>query len=214
MNWTRRLSVPSTRQHRGWKRLFFACTHPTLPPQQLVCRLQWRQNQTNLNSLRATVVWRLCKPGIVAAGWQAVAVLAVTISITLISSLQLSIFGIGSIARTQNAALLSWSYFLTGLGVALTSSQLVNSGAEDIRRASRLMHPKEPKRAVTILFAQLCLVAIVLGVLGLTQALETTLHAAKPAELTWKGLIGLSSIYSVCLAAFGNMARAAYKALD
>lgn len=76
------------------------------------------------------------------------------------------------------------------------------------------MHPKEPKRAATILFAQLCLVAIVLGMLSLTQALETTLHAAKPAELTWKGLMGLPSIYSTCLAAFGNMARAAYKALD
>jgi hypothetical protein len=171
------------------------------------------KNQTNLNSLRVIVVWRLCKPGIVAAGWQAVAILAVTICFALISSPQFLNFGIGSIARNPNAFILSWCYFLTGLGVALTDSQLVSSGATDIHRASRLMHPREPKRAVTILFAQLCTVAIVLGMLSLMQALEVTLHAEKPAELSWKGLMALPSIYSTLLAAFGNMARAAYKAL-
>jgi hypothetical protein len=105
--------------------------------------------------------------------------------------------------------LLTWIYVLTAVGVALTSNRFVACTAEQICRASRIMHPNQPDRVAKILIGQLCFSAG--GFVWLA-------HASPPALLieicryfggSWAGSMIWSIMASIGVASFGANALAA-----
>ena len=144
-------------------------------------------------------MWHLCRPGIRSAVWQILAVVLLTVVLWTAS---------------PNAPrfILAISYLLSGLGVRFTDTKDLELSADWIGRASRLMDPSEPRRATTVLLVQLYMVLVVIVVLTLAQIAETAVDTGGRYELDIWHFITPTALYSVGLAAFGTMARAARSA--
>jgi hypothetical protein len=112
----------------------------------------------------------------------------------------------------SNPPLLIWIFFLTAIGIALSSGRFVDFTAAHIRRASRLMRPVEPDHATMALLVQLWLAAIGFAILTLRPPpdvwieLGRNVGAACAASIVWSGVM------SIGLASFGANAHAARKA--
>lgn len=108
----------------------------------------------------------------------------------------------------------AWSDVILAAGFSLTCIRGLDDTVENMKRASRQMRSREPRRPLKILASLLSLSAMLGGILAL-QPLPTWLTPSHPTNATgfavaciWPGLI------STAVAYFGGNAKAAIRALD
>ena len=110
--------------------------------------------------------------------------------------------------------LVAWSDVILAAGFSLTCTGGLDDTVENMKRASRQMSSRQPRRPLKILASLLSLSAVLAGVLAL-QPPPPWLAQSHPVDVTgfavaciWPGLI------STAVAYFGSNAKAAIRALD
>lgn len=159
---------------------------------------------------------RLFHAGLVAAARQLLAVIAVTLSIILLSRHGLlgpfKATGM-KVGHVLVSPLLSWSYLLTAANSALTNRQVADSTAARIRDASRRMCPTTPHQVIKKLMVHLWLAAAGLAVLTLLPAPAILVVATGHLGCEATAAVGWPALMSIGVAYFGANARAAQRAL-
>ena len=161
---------------------------------------------------------RLFEAGLAAAWFQIAAVALATVAVLLFTenkliSEPLDFLSGAEFSSDAALSLLKWTYLLTGIGTASTSSRFVDVTAEVIRNSSRVMRPTEPFHATKTLLVQLCLAAFGFVVLIFQPPPQTLIEVSRHFGWGWAVLIGWPGLMSVGLAGFGASAQAAIKAL-
>jgi hypothetical protein len=111
------------------------------------------------------------------------------------------------------APVLTWAYLLTAIGLAFTSGRFVDTTAQRIRHAARVMHPTNPALIIMMLFSQCLLCAIGSAVISLSIPpdflimLVRKMGYANFAPLIWP------AVFSLGISGFGATAHAAKIAL-
>src|SRR5215208_2943899 len=110
---------------------------------------------------------RLFQAGLIAAGYQLLAVILIAVAVPLLALH--GIIGRSGLPELSNGTdslsipadpLLCWAYILTALGIAFTDHQYIEITARHICYASRLLNPSKPAQATNVLLAQLWLTSI------------------------------------------------------
>lgn len=108
---------------------------------------------------------------------------------------------------------LTWCYLLTALGIALTSNRFVTTTAARIRRASRLLDPKQPYLATETWLSYLCIASLGFGVIAFHSPPNFLVVACDFLGFACGASIAWSGMMSIGAASFGANARATKRAL-
>lgn len=110
--------------------------------------------------------------------------------------------------------LVAWSDVILAAGFSLTCTGGLDDTVENMKRASRQMSSREPRRPLKILASLLSLSAVLSGILAL-QPLPTWFAQSHSAEFTEFAVACLwPALISTAVAYFGSNAKAAIRALD
>jgi hypothetical protein len=163
---------------------------------------------------------RLFQAGLIAAGYQLLAIVLITVAVSL-----LALHGIidwSGLSELSNETdwlsipadpLVCWAYILTALGIIFTDHRYIEITARHICYASRLLDPSKPAQATNVLLAQLWLTSIGFVALVLKSPPDLFVEVGRRLECDWIALVAWPGIMSIGLASFGSNARAAHKAL-
>lgn len=159
---------------------------------------------------------RLFRAGLIAAGLQAVLVVAITPLVLLFAQHQET----DPSVHTPNSplslvSLLQLSYLACATGVALTRHRYVTSTSTDIRRASRLMSASEPDQGAGTI--ALCLALVAIGCAGCVLQPPPAILASIGWRIGPHAIVVpilWSALMSICVASFGSNALAAADAFE
>jgi hypothetical protein len=163
---------------------------------------------------------RLLHAGIIAAGYQLLAVVLITVAVSLLAQHGIIDWpGLSELSNgTDSLSILAdpfvcWTYILTALGIIFTDHQYIGITARRICYASHLLNPSKPAQATNVLLAQLWLTSIGFVALVLKSPPDLFLEVGRRLGCDWIALVAWPGIMSIGLASFGSNARAAHKAL-
>jgi hypothetical protein len=162
---------------------------------------------------------RLMQAGLMAGFAQAIAVVATTTTLLVLSPYGIWLpmpasFG-SPIQHSLNSftPVVVWIDLLIAIGLALTGTSVVEATAIRIREASTRLRPSAPGHAAKILLAQLSITCAGFGILATRVPPVELIELAEifgcgtAASFAWPGIM------SIGVAAFGANAHAAAKAL-
>jgi hypothetical protein len=164
---------------------------------------------------------RLCQAGLIAAGYQTIAVVSIALAILLLAGhgidarpgLAEAPNGSGSLWNPAGP-LASWANLLTAFGVIFTNNRHVEDTARYIRHATRLLNPTVPDQTTIALLVQFWLVSVAFVICALKPSPDFFIQVGDRLGCAWVASIVWPGMMSIGLAGFGANARAAHTALE
>ena len=164
---------------------------------------------------------RLCQVGLIAAGYQAIAVVSIALAILMFAG-----HGIDArpgLAEASNGSgslwnpigrLASWANLLTAFGVIFTNNRYIEITAGHIRHASRLLNPTAPDQIAIALLVQLWLASVGFVIYALKPSPDFFIEFGDRLGCAWVASIVWPGMMSIGLTGFGANARAAHRSLE